>query len=935
MRFAPRAFISRFATTLLLAACGGGDGSTNPPSGNQGITLVASTTSGSVVRGGSISTTLTLGRIDGYAGAVELTATGNPNGVTVTFSPTTLTGSTLNSIATITVAPSITATGMTITLRASGAGVAGQSVAFQLTIPPPAITVSAGTGAVTAVQGTSVTVPITITRANGAAGNITLGAEGLPNNVTATFAPAVIPNGATTSTLTLTVGANATPAVSNVTVRAVATDANEQTATVALTIASAAAPAFTVTAAPAALSVVAGQSGNSVLTIAKTGGFAANVALTVEGAPAGVTGAFAPNPANGTTSTLTLNSTLATVPGTYNLTVRGTSAGLTDRTTVIAFTVTAAPGLTLAVAPTALTIAQGGTSQSVITLTRLGGLAGDVQMTATSATGITTAFAPATVTGTSSTLTVSASGVAAVGTSNVVITAAGAGGTTASVTLPVTVTAPAGFTLAATGVSVQQNALATSTITITRSGGFAGVVELTATGVPANVTAAFSPASAPAGTSALTFTAAANATPGTYTIMVNGVGGGANQSTTLTLTITSSAGGGNVAWRFCDATRVPVWFAYRDGVGGTWTRVIAGANNTFTFTIAQSVGSVVYVIPQESNTPQITQLQFTAAELIAMAAAECTNNPAGKSLTGTVAGLTAGQVADVRLAGSGPTVNEPLTTFSMTNVDDVASDLLAFRSTQTIGGGITTIPDRGILRRSVNYPANSAIPLLDFNAAESFAPASAALTVANTNADALLIATQFITGNGTSGSYYFGTRSSAATNVTQYGVPSSRTQVGDYHLTIVLASSSDATSTRTIAQYNRDVADRTLMLGAIFNAPTVSTTGSAPYARLRSRGSWQAEYGSAVGATFFQLAGGGKNWTIAASRGYFGGAATEFDVEIPDLSAVGGFSNAWALSAGATTTVTTSGASIYTNGPFAISEGFSYKQASRAQTVTP
>lgn len=925
------------AALSLLAACGGSDddGTTNP--GTASITLATSSAAGTVARGASSTATLTLGRTN-YTGAVALTAEGLPTGVTAAFAPQSLTGSTASSTVTFNVGTTAAPGTSTITLRAAGSGVTDKTVAYALTVQTPAITVTAGSATATTAQGAATTVPITITRTNGATGTVTLTAENLPANVTASFAPATIADGSTTSTLTLTAGATATVATSNVTVRAAAAGVTDQTATIALTITSAAVPAFTMTAAPAALTVVAGQNGTSTLTITKTGGFAANVGLALEGAPTGVTGVFAPNPATGTTSTLTLTTTGATVPGTYNLTVRGTSAGLTDRTTTIALTVSAAPGVSLTLLPTALTIAQGASAQSVITVGRLGGLTGDVQLSATSAAGITTAFAPATVTGTSSTLTVTVGGAVAAGTSNVVITATGVGGLTTTLNLPITVTVAAGFTLGATNAVVVQGAQGTSTVTITRTGAYANNVDLTATGVPANVTAAFAPSSAPGTQSTLTFTAANNATPGTYTVTVNGTGTGATaQSTTLTLTVTANGtGAGSIAWRFCDPARIPLWFAFRDGATGAWTRVTVGANNTYNFTLSQSVGGVAYVLPAvgASQPNGVIQL-FTAAELTALAAAECTSNPTTKTLTGTVAGLTAaGQAAYIGVANSSATVSFPLTTFTLNGVDDVMSDLLAFRATQTIGGGITITPDKAILRRSVNYANNSAIPLLDFNAAEAFTVGSATLTLANSGSDLTNVITNFITANGTAGAFLFGSLGAPSTSVTQYGVPSSRTQAGDFHLTIANAASGDGQSTRQVLQYNRDLANRTITFGSVLNAPTITVPGTAPYARVKSTGTWQAEYGSAVGASFTQTTGG-RGWTVSASRGYFGGASTTYELELFDFSALGGFNSAWGLASGAATTVATNAISINSNAAVNISEGLNYFLASRIQTVTP
>ena len=96
-----------------------------------------------------------------------------------------------------------------------------------------------------------------------------------------------------------------------------------------------------------------------------------------------------------------------------------------------------------------------------------------------------------------------------------------------------------------TTVSVAQGGTKTTTLSTTVSGGFNSAVSLSATGLPAGVTAAFSPASIAApgsGSSTLTFTASSTATVGTSTVTINASGGGVSHSTTVSLTVTSGGG---------------------------------------------------------------------------------------------------------------------------------------------------------------------------------------------------------------------------------------------------------------------------------------------------------------------------------------------------------------------------------------------------------
>lgn len=99
-----------------------------------------------------------------------------------------------------------------------------------------------------------------------------------------------------------------------------------------------------------------------------------------------------------------------------------------------------------------------------------------------------------------------------------------------------------GFVLAVTGSpgTVTAGSATTFTVTVARNGGFTGAVTLSASGMPASVTAAFSPATVAAGqsSSTLTLTASAAAAAGVVTIAVRGTAAGVTEQTSpIQLTI--------------------------------------------------------------------------------------------------------------------------------------------------------------------------------------------------------------------------------------------------------------------------------------------------------------------------------------------------------------------------------------------------------------
>src|SRR5206468_3498675 len=178
--------------------------------------------------------------------------------------------------------------------------------------------------------------------------------------------------------------------------------------------------------APAALTIGQGATGTSTVTITRTN-FTGAVTLSLGSAPAGVTGSFNPAAPTGTSSALTVSVGAAVAPGVYNLTVNGTGTP-GNRSTPLTLTVSAAPDYALSLAPAALTIGQGATGTSTVTITRTN-FTGAVTLSLGSApTGVTGAFDPAAPTGTSSALTVSVGAAVAPGVYNLTVAGSGSPG---------------------------------------------------------------------------------------------------------------------------------------------------------------------------------------------------------------------------------------------------------------------------------------------------------------------------------------------------------------------------------------------------------------------------------------------------------------------------------------------------------------------------
>ena len=609
---------------------------------------------------------------------------------------------------------------------------------------------------------------------------------------------------------------------------------------------------------------------------------------------------------------------------------------------------------TLVVAPSTITIDQGATGNLTITVSRSGGFAGAVQVTAEGLpTGVTAS--PLTIAGgsTSGMLTLTAAAGAVVGGPSAVTiraTASGLDPRTATLTLSVNevlVPTPA-FSLSVnpTTLSVQQGASGQATVTIARSGGFSGAVTLSATGLPTGVTAGFNPTAPTATTSTLTFQVGATAPQGSHSITIQGTGSGVSpQSTSVTLQVTVMApppSGGNVTFQFCGtAGGVPVWAAYQDG-SGPWTRVEpVGAEAKFQ--IDSDRGAVAWVVTEPGFGTNLEVLYATKNELIEAGVERCDDQPgAGKTVTAAVEGVSgagglSGQFAFASLGGLTPS-DAPvpgLSQITFTGVPDGPVDLIAGRVSLNVGLGAFTT-DRMILRRNLNPAPGSSLAPLDFAGGDSFAAQASGLTVTGVGAGENVIQVVLLrTANG------FGPVAAAAGAAsTWFGVPTSQLQAGDLHvLGVSAASEDDLAPTRTTLRMIASPAAATVALGPVLTEPTVTSINTPGHRRARVEYPIQAQYDRHWIADFTQVAGATiRDAQVLVTRGYRGSGTGTVSVEVPDLSAVNGWSADWGLAGGSQVTWTLSAAGWVQPGGILLppwQDGAEYLTASRMGTFFP
>lgn len=246
-------------------------------------------------------------------------------------------------------------------------------------------------------------------------------------------------------------------------------------------------------------------------------------------------------------------------------------------------------GFSVAVSPSTLAVAVGGTSTLTITAARTGAFSGPIDLVLeglpVGVTATTTTIPSGT---TAATITVTASGSATPTSSSATLRARGSGSPDRTTTIPVSVTATGGGT-GSMSISVSNSSLTLTTggsasvgVTVTRLGGFAGAVSLEVLNLPTGVTMSAAPIASGATTASLTFAAATNAPPGTGTVTVRATGTGVSAATaTMSISVVTSGIGITLS-----STAVTLLPGYSQRVIAT----VTGATNTGTFWSAAGSG---------------------------------------------------------------------------------------------------------------------------------------------------------------------------------------------------------------------------------------------------------------------------------------------------------------------------------------------------------
>ncbi|HJZ88667.1 MAG TPA: hypothetical protein VKN99_26015, partial [Polyangia bacterium] len=383
---------------------------------------------------------------------VAFVVAGLPAGASASFNPPSVTA---GQSSTLTVTTTTGATVGTSTLTITGTATSGSHTAtasLTITAPPPPddFSISASPASAIVQAGGSVVYTISTAVTSGNPQTVALFLSGLPAGASASFNPASVTSGGSSS---LTVTASPATTLGTVTLAITGTAASgTHTTTASLTVIP---PPndFSISVSPGSATVQAGGAVVYMVSTAVTSGSSETVDLSVGGLPGGVTASFSPaQVSSGGSSTLTVTTTSAATPGTVTLIITGTAAS-GSHTATADLTVTPPPppdDFSLSISPTSATVLAGGTVTYTVSTAVTSGNSELVDLSVSGLpSGVTASLSSTSVTsGSSATLTVSASAGASPGTATLTVTGSAASGThtaSASLTVESTVIVNGGF----------------------------------------------------------------------------------------------------------------------------------------------------------------------------------------------------------------------------------------------------------------------------------------------------------------------------------------------------------------------------------------------------------------------------------------------------------------------------------------------------------
>lgn len=447
----------------------------------QDFTITVTPSSVNIQQGQATTATVTVSALGGFSAQVGLsTSSGVPSGVQISFSPNPI----LPGSSTMSINVASSASTGTFNFQIVGtSGTLSHSVTFTMTISQasqPSFSLSSSTGSVTVPQGGSGKVTIIVSSINGfssAVNTYTTWVGPTPTGITITGPGTLTPPSGGSTSGTLTLSATPSASVGNYVLSVVGVSGSLSTSTnVGVQIGTGGGD-FSLSLSPPAITLMQGSAVVSTLTIQSSGTFSSTVSLSAS-SPNGLIISFANNPvippAGGKASTQVLvTASGLLLGGTYPVPIVGVSGSLTHRAT-ITVTVTPAltPDFTVAASPNVISITQGSTASSVITVLSQDGFSNPVTLLSswqtTAATGVNFNL-PSPITPqpngiATSTLTISAGQGSSVGTYTFTVT-----GSSGTLTATTSITLQISGSSMTTSTTTQSSTTSTSTTSTSSS----------------------------------------------------------------------------------------------------------------------------------------------------------------------------------------------------------------------------------------------------------------------------------------------------------------------------------------------------------------------------------------------------------------------------------------------------------------------------------
>lgn len=404
----------------------------------------------------------------------------------------------------------------------------------------PDFSVAVSPSSQTVVQGNGTSYNVTVTALNGFTGTVNLSVSGFGAGASGILSPpSVTFPGSGASTLSVTTMAGAQTGAFTLTVTGTSGTLNHS-ATTTLNVNPP--PDFTISATPSSRTVTQGNGTTYTVSIGALNGFNGAVSFGASGLGSGASASFSPTTVTGSGSTtMTVSTTAVAVTGTFTVMITGNSSPLSHSTSVT-FVVNPAPqpDFSISASPGSQTVQVGSGTSYNVSVSALNGFSGSVGFSASGLpTGANATFNPTSVTGSgSSTMSVTTSGSTSTGSYTVTVT--GKSGALVHSTTVTLVVSNANFSLTASPGSqtVRHGSSTSYTVTVTGSGGFAGTVSFSVSGLPSRSNASFSPTTV-TGSGSTTMTVSTNrkTTTGTRTLTITGTSGSLVKSTNVTLVV--------------------------------------------------------------------------------------------------------------------------------------------------------------------------------------------------------------------------------------------------------------------------------------------------------------------------------------------------------------------------------------------------------------